>query len=302
MRFRTLELSDPALAPDGLTFITVKSAALHQRADTTLYLPPEYAHLQDLPVLTLLHGVYASHWSWTFHGGAHLTAARLMRQGLITPMVLVMPSDGLWGDGSGYVAHAQQNFEQWIAHEVPLIAAQACSACSPNSSQAIAGLSMGGFAALRLAGRFPNRYRVACAHSAVTDTAQFDGVIEDSRAQWAADCMSTSVLSSLQSASGPLPALRMDCGLSDPLLQANRQLHQSLLALGIPHEYAEYPGGHDWPYWRTHLQETLRFVSAQCRPSVLPSSSGTGVCDQEGHAFSQTPLARRTNHSTRHKA
>ena len=47
--------------------------------------------LLRLPIVTLLHGVYGSHWSWAYQGGAHLTAAELMRQGSICPMVLVMP-------------------------------------------------------------------------------------------------------------------------------------------------------------------------------------------------------------------
>ena len=60
MSFRTLEISDPSLTPDGLQCVTVKSKALKQRADVTLYLPSEFAHLRDLPILTLLHGVYGS--------------------------------------------------------------------------------------------------------------------------------------------------------------------------------------------------------------------------------------------------
>ena len=101
MKFRTLEISNPAYSPEGMQCVTVKSAALGQRADVSIYIAPEFRHLHHLPIVTLLHGVYGSHWSWAYQGGAHLTAANLMRQGQIEPMVLVMPSDGLWGDGSG---------------------------------------------------------------------------------------------------------------------------------------------------------------------------------------------------------
>ncbi len=58
-----------------------------------------------------------------------------------------------------------------------------------------------------------------------------------------------------------LPPLRFDCGLDDPLLAANRQLHADLTAAAIPHAYAEFPGGHDWPYWERHLEDTLRFFA-----------------------------------------
>ena len=261
MSFRTLEISEASLAPQGMQFVTVKSAALGQRADVTIYLPPEHAHMQHLPVVTLLHGVYGSHWSWTYQGGAHLTAGQLMREGAIGPMVLVMPSDGLWGDGSGYVKHAHQDFERWIVEEVPQLAARACPAVSTDSPQCIAGLSMGGFAALRLAGRYPGRYKAASAHSALTDIAQLDALIEEPRTDWAIDDSNRSVLAALRSSRDRLPALRLDCGRSDALLDANRQLHQSLLDMNIAHTYQEFEGGHDWHYWKAHLAHSLRFFS-----------------------------------------
>lgn len=33
-------------------------------------------------------------------------------------MVLVMPSDGLFGDGSGYFNHGDKDFEKWIVKDV----------------------------------------------------------------------------------------------------------------------------------------------------------------------------------------
>lgn len=255
--FRTFEASDPALSPDGLRFVTVKSAALGQRADITLYAPPEKT--QDTPICILLHGVYGSHWAWAFKGGAHRTAARLIGSGAIRPMVLAMPSDGLWGDGSGYVPHARQDFERWIIDEVPAAVRQACEHCTEASPLLIAGLSMGGFGALRLAGKYPQRLAAAAAHSAITDAAQLDGLIAETRQGWSSAAADTTVRQALQQATGPLPPLRLDCGTEDFLLPANRALHAELLALRIDHVYAEYPGDHGWPYWAEHLEDTLRF-------------------------------------------
>jgi putative tributyrin esterase len=259
MIFRTLEVSDPALAPPGLRFVTAKSAALGQRADLLLYEPTQAASLQDVPLVLLLHGVYGSHWAWAFKGGAHLTAQRLIDAGAIPPMVLAMPSDGLWGDGSGYVAHAGQDFERWIVEEVPAAARAACTACSEASPLFIAGLSMGGFGALRLAGRHPRRFVAAAGHSSVTEAAQLDALMAEARIGWAAAPADRSVIASLRSADAPLSALRFDCGRDDPFIDANRQLHAELQAAGIAHEYAEHDGGHGWAYWAQHLEDTLRF-------------------------------------------
>ncbi len=257
--FRTLEVSDPAFTPAGLRFVTVKSAALGQRADVLLFVPPQAAGLQDVPLVLLLHGVYGSHWAWAFKGGAHLTAQRLIDEGAIPPLVLAMPSDGLWGDGSGYVPHAGQDFERWIVDEVPAAARQACSACSAASPLFIAGLSMGGFGALRMAGRYPRRFVAAAGLSSATEAAQLDALMAETRAGWAAAPADRSVIASLRDAEAPLPALHFHCGLGDPLLEANRRLHAELQATGIAHQYAEHEGGHDWAYWTRHLEDTLRF-------------------------------------------
>jgi len=262
-----IETSDPSLVADGLVHVTVRSAALAQRVDLTLWVPPQAAGLQLLPVVTLLHGVYASHWAWAFKGAAHRTAARMIAAGEIPPMVLAMPSDGLWGDGSGYVRHAApgqptRDCEQWIVAEVPAVAAQACAACSSDSPQFIAGLSMGGWGALRLAGKHPARYRAASAHSALSRVEQFDLFLAGPRSGWSTAPGDASVCEALRAASGTLPPLRFDCGSDDPLLAANRALHEELEAAGIAHRYEEFPGGHDWPYWALHLQDTLRFFGA----------------------------------------
>lgn len=266
-RFRTLEISDPALAPEGLVFVTVKSAALQQRADLTLFVPRQGQGLKHLPIVLLLHGVYGSHWAWAFKGGAHRTAQRLMDAGEIPPLVLAMPSDGLWGDGSGYVRHARQDFERWIVDEVPAAACDAVAACDAHSPLAIAGLSMGGFAALRLAGRYPQRFVAAAGHSSATEAAHLHALIEEPCDRWAQSASDISVLESLRMAgAASLPPLRFDCGTDDTLLPANRALHQGLQALGIAHEYAEHPGGHDWAYWAQHLEDTLRFVAREITP------------------------------------
>jgi len=56
-----------------------------------------------------------------------------------------------------------------------------------------------------------------------------------------------------------IPKLRIDCGAEDFLISANRKFHAYLDKLKVPHEYAEYPGAHDWGYWDQHVREALAF-------------------------------------------
>lgn len=257
--FRTVEISDPTLEADGLRWVTVKSRALTQRCDTCVYECPGAKESGGAPVVILLHGVYGSHWAWALKGGAHRTAARLVAEGRIRPMVLAMPSDGLWGDGSGYLPHRTQDFERWIVEEVPLVARLASPACSADSPLLIAGLSMGGFGALRLAAKYPERFTAASAHSAATHFEQMKEFVEEHPATFTVLEEDCSVLDQILRSRARLPPFRFDCGREDILLEGNRHLHDALVSAEIPHVYEEFPGGHTWPYWMEHLEDSLCF-------------------------------------------
>src|SRR5579859_4547432 len=92
-----IAISDPRFERDHLRYLTVKSAHMRCRGDVSVFVPPgdDYRHL---PIVLLLHGVYASHWAWNHLAGVHLQMMDGITRGLLKPMVLVMPSDGLWGD------------------------------------------------------------------------------------------------------------------------------------------------------------------------------------------------------------
>jgi putative tributyrin esterase len=60
-----------------------------------------------------------------------------------------------------------------------------------------------------------------------------------------------------------LPPMRFDCGIYDPLINYNRDLHHKMQKEGILHTYEEYPGGHEWSYWSAHIIYSLKFFAAQ---------------------------------------
>lgn len=261
--FHTIELSDPRFEADGLRWITVKSRALKQRADITLFVPPGKRLPANVPVAILLHGIYGSHWAWALKGGAHRTAQRLIRRGVIPPLVLAMPSDGLWGDGSGYLKHARRDFERWIVDEVPAATREAVKQVTSKSPLFLTGLSMGGYGALRLGALHSKRFRAVSAHSSVTDFRQLREAIEEPLRAYQLPKRDHSVLAAILRHRRSLPALRFDCGTNDSLLEHNRTLHRELESRGIAHVYEEFPGGHEWSYWEKHLEDSLRFF-AQC--------------------------------------
>lgn len=260
MSFRTIEISPPHSAGVGITHCTVKSAALRRRADISFYVPPS-AQTEPLPLVILLHGVYGSHWAWLYKGDAHKVLDRLIAEEKLPPMMLAMPSDGLWGDGSGYVRHRDADYAAWIVEEVPDAAVEVDARCR-HGARFICGLSMGGYGALRLGLLNPKRFTAVSAHSSITHVAQMHGFVEESLTEFDLNNIHPLGIAECARLGARLPRLRFDCGTEDGLLGHNRALHRDLEAAGVPHVYEEFPGGHTWEYWQAHLADTLRFFGS----------------------------------------
>jgi putative tributyrin esterase len=261
--FFTTEISTPEFEFDRLRWITVKSNALRSRADITIYVPPLLQTDFPLDIVILLHGVYGSHWAWALKGGVHKTANRLMEQGKMRPMVLVMPSDGLYGDGSAYLPHQTENYEKWIVEELIAVVKENVAGIRENSKIFITGLSMGGYGAMRLGSKYPTVFRSFSGLSSITEFSQMALFLEgnDDRELSRNVLSQESVLECILANKGRLPYFRFDCGTEDLLIDFNRQLHQRLQKNSIQHNYAEYPGGHQWDYWRKHIEDSLLFFN-----------------------------------------
>lgn len=245
----------------GLDFITVKSNALKKRADITVFSPPNAG--KNTPLVILLHGVYGSHWAWAIKGNAHTTAQNLIETGQINPMILAMPSDGLYADGSGYVVHRTADYESWIVEDVIAVMKEQYPQITDKSSIFIAGLSMGGFGALRLGAKYPKLFKAFSGLSSITHFNQIGEFVENFEQLKQDASEQDGVLEWILKNKETISPFRFDCGTDDILIEHNRQLHQELKNKGIPHVYKEFSGGHTWEYWTEHLTETLLFFNEQ---------------------------------------
>lgn len=246
------------IAPfQGLHLVTVKSKALKRRADLSVYVPTSDEAV--LPLVILLHGVYGSHWAWAANGKAHETAQKLIDTSQIKPMILAMPSDGLYGDGSGYVPHRTADYEKWIVEEVVQVLQEQFKQATDASPLFIAGLSMGGYGALRLGAKYPSVFRAFSGLSSITHFEQIGEFVSDFEQLKEEALEQDGVLDWMLLNRTSLPPFRFDCGAEDVLIEHNRKLHAELEHRGIPHIYEEFSGGHSWEYWKEHLRETLLF-------------------------------------------
>lgn len=259
-RFKTLEISNPAYENDNLRFITVKTPNLKGRGDICVYVPPGTGPDDSLPVVILLHGVYGSAWSWPLSSGVHIKANELIGQGQLPPMIIAMPSDGMWGDGSAFLPLDGYNFEKWIAEDVHDALIETVKGATKQSQLFIAGLSMGGFGALRIGAKYGHKFKAIAGLSSITSLPQIKFFVEESLKHYAQDNITDEdVFETFVKYRGHLPPIRFDCGTGDLLINYNRALHKKMDNAGIPHQYIENTGGHEWNYWSAHIIHTLKF-------------------------------------------
>lgn len=243
----------------GVRLLTLYSPALRGRGDVTLFVPPGAGG--PLPLLILMHGVCGSHWNWWALGNLPGIAREMLTSGETVPFVIAMPSDGLWSDGSGYLAHKGFDAESWIIDDVPAGVREHFPEIQ-SDKVFLAGLSMGGYGALRIGAKYATRVAGISAHSPVTGLAELRGFVQNSIAKdLAGERDDARILPWMRRNRSSLPPIRFDCGTEDALLASNRALHGAMLRARIAHEYEEHSGGHDWVYWQQQVRATLRFVS-----------------------------------------
>src|SRR5262249_25467630 len=147
-----------------------------------------------------------------------------------------------------------------------------------RDGRALLGISMGGYAALRMGLSHPEAFRAVATHSAMLLDKAPTADEGAGRGQMAAfhKVFGDPIDAALWTANDPLalaqkvdaksaPALYFDCGTEDRygLFAGNRELHRRLEARSVAHEFALYPGDHGYEYVRTVLDKSLRFLGKQ---------------------------------------
>ena len=211
------------------------------------------------PVFYLLHGLSDDHTGWTRRTSIERYVAGL-------PLIVVMPNGerGFYTDAKDRPKAA---FETNIVRDIVGFVDRTFQTIPTREGRVIAGLSMGGYGALKLALKHPDLFCAAVSHSGAVQFGERAYSAEDDWGrEWRAVLGANPKggpddIFALAEKCDPAkrPALRIDCGTDDFLIDENRALDAHLTALGIPHEYEEHPGAHNWEYWDAHIQDTLAF-------------------------------------------
>lgn len=245
--------------------LTYFSRALGKQTSANVILPEGEDGPRAKPpfaVFYLLHGLSDDHTMWM-----RRSSIERYVEGL--PLIVVMP-DG----GRGFYVNAEQGFayETAIADDLVRYIDRVFPTRAERGGRAIGGLSMGGYGALRLALGRPDLFCSANSHSGAVafghktvgrdnnpQSAEFVRILGENPVGGKNDLFAIAQ----KMDKSKLPALRIDCGVDDFLIEDNRNFHSHLVTHNVRHEYEEFPGAHTWAYWDQHVQGAIAFHRKQ---------------------------------------
>jgi putative tributyrin esterase len=245
----------PRLAP-GVVMrdVTFRSQALQRDMHYRVFMP-ENTSQKKLAVIYLLHGGGGSFRDWSNYSNVAQYAAQ--------DFLLVMPQ----GDYSYYTNAAlrpQDRYEDYIVHDLPADVEARFPARADREGRAIAGVSMGGFGAVKLALDHPEMFAFSGALSPAIDVPRrtFSWKRLDQSRHFqelfgpdGSDTRRNSDPFVLVQRADPARAgyFYVTCGRQESLFAPNREFVALLERHGIAYEFHALPGGHEWTQWNANL-------------------------------------------------
>ena len=213
------------------------------------------------PTLFLLHGLSDDHTIWQRRTSIERYVEDL-------DLAVVMPAVE-----RSFYTDMRTGLPYWtfISEELPCVARSLFPLSDAREDNFVAGLSMGGYGAFKLALSHPERFAAAASFSGLMDiTLPFKdserlaevsavfGSLEETRGGpndlfWLARKLARSKHA---------PGLRMYqwCGQQDFLYKSNVKFRKHAERLGLDLTYAEGPGDHSWRYWDEQIQVFLNMI------------------------------------------
>ena len=237
-----------------------QSDALGSAATIEVILPEPLR--KSYPVLYLLHGLLDDQTTWM-----RQTAIERYVQPLGLAVVMPAVQRGWYTDmasGPGYFT--------FVADELPTLVKGMFPISSRRKDTFVAGLSMGGYGAFKLALTYPARYAAAASLSGALDVVDLLPTLDKAeRKEWTAifgnlkklagsDNDLAHLAGQLAKSKARRPQLFQCCGTEDFLYDQNVSFRDLLQTLGIKLTYEDGPGEHDWAYWDQMIQRVLAWL------------------------------------------
>lgn len=234
-------------------------------------LPADYSvsRAGRYPVLFLLHGLTGHYSDWATKTNLADYASRYR-------MIIVMPegNDGWYTDSATVPS---DKYESYFIRELMPDVQKRYRTIETRYGRAVAGLSMGGYGALKFGLKYPGTFVFVGSMSGALGVAAWTekdlggpGPIRDSILGVFGPAGSETrkpndiyelVRSANAARLSSLPYFYVDCGTEDPLLGDNVRFTALLQEKKVAHEYRQLPGNHNWQYWDQQIQEVLSIAA-----------------------------------------
>jgi len=226
---------------------------------------------RQFPCLLLLHGLSDDHTIWHRRTSIERHVAHL-------GLAVVMPNVH-----RSFYADMKHGPSYWtfISEELPECARAMFRLSDRREDNFVAGNSMGGYGAFKLALHHPGRFAAAASLSGALDLAttesQADSSIgrdfqlifgEDAAISGSDDDLFACAEKAARGAA-PVPALYQCCGKSDFLYADNLRFRDHALSLNLDLTYEEGSGEHEWGYWDRQIQRVLKWLPVK-HPVMKP--------------------------------
>jgi putative tributyrin esterase len=176
--------------------------------------------------------------------------------------------------GRSWYADMAHGYRYWtfISEELPALARSFFPLSDARSDNFVAGLSMGGYGAFKLALRCPTKFAAAASLSGALDIAlRSKDYDEDRKREWRNVFGNLSAIAGgnddlfhlarrLAGSRSPKPLLYQWCGTEDHLYPFNLRFRDHAKALRLPLTYEEGPGDHSWSHWDRRIQRVLDWL------------------------------------------
>lgn len=209
-------------------------------------------------VLYLLHGITGDHKDW-------LRFTSIERYAEERKLAVVMPSahNSFYTD----MAHGPA-YWTYVTEELPLFASFMFPVSAKREDTFVAGLSMGGYGALKIALRNPQRYAAAASLSGALDIAHqvenpaqsiqdYADVFGDLKTVRGGEHDLFHLAGGFAGKPHALPGLYVACGTEDFLYRENVGFREHCRLKDIALTYTEGHGQHDWDFWDEYIQKAL---------------------------------------------
>ena len=240
---------------DVLEVGTSMSVVLPQQTDEQIGVSASAARPQGPPVLYLLHGLSDDASAWLRYSAVERHAAE---RGL----AVVMPQAGRSFYADEATGHRYWTF---LSEELPGIVEGFFRVSSRREDTFVAGLSMGGYGALKWALHQPSRFAAAASLSGALDIAALlrqperRGLLD--RVFGGAVGPHDDLFELLGSVErSAVPSLYVGCGTEDPLLPGSERFAAEAAERGLDVRTDFRPGAHEWALWDAVVRDVVAWL------------------------------------------